>query len=58
MNNLAESTETYSSRKNIFIARQPIFDAEINVQAYELLFRDEDTSVANISDGNLASSQL
>lgn len=58
MNNLAESTEIYSSRKNIFIARQPIFDAELNVQAYELLFRDEDISVANISDGNMASSQV
>ena len=58
MNNLAESTETYSSRKNVFIARQPIFDTELNVQAYELLFRDEDISVANISDGNMASSQV
>jgi len=58
MNNLAESTEMHSSRKNIFIARQPIFDAELNVQAYELLFRDEDTSVANIRDGNMASSQV
>lgn len=58
MTNLAESTETYSARKNIFIARQPIFDAELDVQAYELLFRDEDVSVANISDGNMASSQV
>ncbi|GJM11674.1 MAG: hypothetical protein DHS20C12_00770 [Pseudohongiella sp.] len=58
MSNLAESTEAYSSRKNIFIARQPIFDVELNVQAYELLFRDEDVSVANISDGNMASSQV
>jgi EAL and modified HD-GYP domain-containing signal transduction protein len=58
VSNLAESTETYSSRKNIFIARQPIFDAELNVQAYELLFRDEDVSVANISNGDMASSQV
>ncbi|MFT7471171.1 MAG: EAL and modified HD-GYP domain-containing signal transduction protein [Kiritimatiellia bacterium] len=58
MSNLAESAETFSARKDIFIARQPIFDAELNVQAYELLFRDEDTSVANISDGNMASSQV
>lgn len=58
MQNLAENTDTYSSRKNIFIARQPIFDADLNVQAYELLFRDEDTSVANIGDGNMASSQV
>jgi len=58
MNNLAESTETYPSLNNMFIARQPIFDADLNVQAYELLFRDEDISVANISDGNMASSQV
>lgn len=58
MHKLAEFAETFSSRKNIFIARQPIFDADLNVQAYELLFRDEDTSVANISDGNMASSQV
>lgn len=58
MDNLAESVEPSSSRKNIFIARQPIFDVELNVQAYELLFRDEDVSVANISDGNMASSQV
>lgn len=58
MHNLAESIEAHNSRRNIFIARQPIFDAELNVQAYELLFRDEDVSVANISDGNMASSQV
>ncbi len=58
MQNLAESAETYNSRRNIFIARQPIFDGDLNVQAYELLFRDEDVSVANISDGNMASSQV
>lgn len=58
MSNLPESTETFSARKDIFIARQPIFDVELNVQAYELLFRDDDVSVANISDGNVASSQV
>ena len=58
MNNLAEAIEAYSLPKNIFVGRQPIFDAEENVQAYELLFRDEDTSVANVSDGNIASSQV
>jgi c-di-GMP phosphodiesterase len=58
MSDLPESTETVSARKDIFIARQPIFDVELNVQAYELLFRDDDVSVANISDGNVASSQV
>ena len=58
MNNLAEAIEAYSLPKNIFVGRQPIFDAEENAQAYELLFRDDDTSVANVSDGNIASSQV
>ncbi|MBL4580970.1 MAG: HDOD domain-containing protein [Gammaproteobacteria bacterium] len=58
MNNLAVFAEAHRVRKNFFIARQPIFDAELNVQAYELLFRDEDVSLANISDGNIASSQV
>ncbi len=58
MQNLAETTESHSTRKDFYIARQPIFDAELNVQAYELLFRDGDTGVANVSDGNIASSQV
>lgn len=40
MQNVAESIEAYNAHENIFIARQPIFDAELNVQAYELLFRN------------------
>lgn len=58
MQNIVEATETFSTRKNFYIARQPIFDAELNVQAYELLFRDGDTGVANVADGNIASSQV
>lgn len=61
MQNVAESIESSegcSPLKNIFIARQPIFDADLEVQAYELLFRDENTAVANVSDGNIASSQV
>ncbi len=41
-----------------FIARQPIFDAEKNVVAYELLFRDGETNalaVTRILDGTQAS---
>ncbi len=58
MQNLAETTEEFNTRKNFYIARQPIFDSQLNVQAYELLFRDGDTGVANIADGNIASSQV
>ena len=42
---------------NIFVARQPIFDANTNVYAYELLFRTGETGGANVTDGNAASSQ-
>lgn len=58
MQNLAETPEDCSTAKNFFIARQPIFDDQLNVQAYELLFRDGDSGVANVSDGNIASSQV
>lgn len=43
---------------NIFVARQPIFDANTNVYAYELLFRTGETGGANVTDGNAASSQV
>ncbi|MBN2793993.1 MAG: EAL domain-containing protein [Clostridia bacterium] len=35
---------------NVYIARQPIFDAEYNVVAYELLYRD---SLENVFKGNI-----
>ncbi|UTA49375.1 HDOD domain-containing protein [Simiduia sp. 21SJ11W-1] len=40
------------------LARQPIFDTEMNVYAYELLCRDSDENRANISCGDQASSQV
>jgi len=39
-------------------ARQPIFDAQLNVFAYELLFRDGDSEYANVRDKDSASSQV
>ena len=43
----------------IFIARQPIYDRKLNVYAYELLYRDGDTSNhANVTDGDDATSQV
>lgn len=47
-----------SSLADVYIARQPIFDVEQNVFAYELLFRSGDVEVANVDDGNSASSQV
>ncbi|PCJ26635.1 MAG: hypothetical protein COA96_04770 [SAR86 cluster bacterium] len=46
------------ARNEIFVARQPIFDSDLNVYAYELLFRDANANVAEIVDGNSASSQV
>jgi EAL and modified HD-GYP domain-containing signal transduction protein len=43
---------------SIFLARQPIFDKELKVFAYELLFRSGDTNIASVTDGNSASSQV
>lgn len=47
-----------SPLSNIFVARQPIFDADLNVYAYELLFRSSNSGPANVTDGNAASSQV
>lgn len=44
---------------DIFIGRQPIFDTDLNVYAYELLFRskaDEDDS--SVIDGDAATSRV
>ena len=47
-----------SSTIDIFVGRQAIFDTELNVHAYELLFRDGNVEVANVVDGNQATSQV
>ena len=41
-----------------FIARQPIYDRELKVHGYELLFRSSETNRADIVDGEDATSQL
>lgn len=42
----------------VYIARQPIFDAKLNVCFYELLYRHEDTDQAIIEDGDEATAHL
>lgn len=42
----------------IFIARQAIFNEEIDVFGYELLYRDGNTATANVIDDNQATSKL
>jgi len=41
-----------------YIGRQPIFDAVQKVIGYELLYRRQDQTQANISDGDQATSQI
>lgn len=44
---------------DVFIARQPIFNADESLYGYELLYRDgTTTNSANITDGNFATSSL
>lgn len=40
----------------VFVTRQPIFDGDQNLQAYELLFRSGLDTVCNMKDGDLATS--
>ncbi len=45
--------------QDILMARQPIFDAKLNVVAYELLYRDKKCQTSShITDGNSATSQV
>ncbi len=41
--------------ENIFIARQPIYDRDLAVMGYELLYRSGDMDVAVFKDGDQAS---
>lgn len=43
---------------NVFLARQPIYDAARKIHGYELLFRRGDTGVAEIRDGTVATAQV
>jgi c-di-GMP phosphodiesterase len=43
---------------NVFIARQPIFDRELDVVGYELLFRGANQNVAIVSDHDEATSTV
>lgn len=43
---------------DIYIARQPIYDRDLNVYAYELLFRDNKVNQAGFIDGDQATSDV
>ncbi len=42
----------------VVFARQPIFDARMRVEAYELLFRSPNSSSANVQDGDHATARV
>lgn len=42
----------------VYVGRQPVYDRELMVAGYELLFRDCNTDKAHIVDGDLATSQV
>jgi len=43
---------------NVFLARQPIYDATRRIHGYELLFRRADTAEADVRDGTVATAQV
>jgi EAL and modified HD-GYP domain-containing signal transduction protein len=55
---VSQQVEGASPQNEIFIARQPIFNRETKVFAYELLFRSSNISTARVEDGSKASSQV
>ena len=51
-------SERSMTDQHILLARQPIFDIDIKVCAFELLFRDDNSNQANVLDGDTATSQV
>ena len=47
-----------TSELQLLLARQPIFDRNTEVVAYELLFREFDPEQANVLDGDRATSTV
>jgi EAL and modified HD-GYP domain-containing signal transduction protein len=52
-----ESIDVMSIQQTL-LARQPIFDRDLNISAYELLFRSDMNNQANFLDGDSATSQV
>lgn len=54
---MSQSLET-TCHSDIFIGRQPIFDRELNLFAYELLYRDSYENRALVKDQNQSTSEV
>ncbi|HEX8856207.1 MAG TPA: hypothetical protein VF752_11460 [Thermoleophilaceae bacterium] len=58
MNALPQPVPEPSAANEIFIARQPIYDRQVEVFAYELLFRDGSGNSALVADGEAATARV
>lgn len=57
--NKSGGPESSVSYEPIYVARQPVFDTDMEIWGYELLFRHSaDSSTASFADGNLATSKV
>jgi len=55
--NMEVSTES-TSHSDIFIGRQPIFDRNLNLFAYELLYRNSEENSATVTDQSQSTSEV
>lgn len=53
-NTLLEVAPVTVHGRDVFVGRQPIYDRDLNLVAYELLFRRGDVGTADVIDGDLA----
>ncbi len=58
MQNPKKRSQSAGTVPMAFVGRQPILDRNLNVYGYELLFRDGNLNIADISDGDSATSQV
>lgn len=52
------ATARDSEQAEVYIGRQPIFDRDLNVYAYELLFRRGGNSAGHLTDGTQATAEV
>lgn len=50
--------DTLPPTYDVFVGRQPIYTREMDVFAYELLFRSGEAQHAHVTDGNQATAQV
>lgn len=53
-----KSSVAFGPIKNLFVGRQPIYNGQLGLYGYELLFRNNLENKADVLDGNQATSQV